>query len=307
MSAFSTVRLLLRRARRLTRSVLFYEHWMIGLVEQPIANALHWAEMPPVRWIAPFDKKRYLSCPFPWPGNYDTLMCENYDLAAQKGMLAAIKLDANGIAVEMNLDFPLPGRLSFPFLFMRDGIVYIMPESSACGRLEIFRWQEHDGAWAAHAVVFKSKPVANAVLFEEDGLFWIAYTDLESGCDDNLNLVYASRLSGPWTAHRANPVQSGREKSRNGGAVFKVGKRLYRPAQDCEERDGGALRMMEILVCTPMEYREREVTRIVPSSTTYPDGVHTLVAWGDMCLVDGMRLTFSPKVLWGRVKTRLGL
>jgi hypothetical protein len=307
MSVLAHVHTLLRNARRFVHSTFFYEHWMIGLVEQPIGNALRWSELPTVRWIAPFDKNRYLSDAFPWPGSNDTLMCENYDLVTHKGMLAAVKIDVNGIAVEMNLPFPLPGQLSFPFLFMRGGIVYVMPESSASGRLEIFRWQEHDGTWVSHSLVFKDKRVADAVLFEEDGLFWISYTDLESGSNDNLNLVYSSRLSGPWRLHRDNPVQQGREKSRNGGAVFEVEGRLYRPAQDCSEIDGGAIRIMEILACTPLEYKEREITRILPSSTAYPDGFHSLAEWGDMCLVDGMRLVFSPRYLLGKMRKKLGL
>jgi hypothetical protein len=295
-----------RRLIRWIRSVLFYEYWMVGIVDQPISNALHWKEMPPVRWIAPFDRARYFADPFPWPGSADTLLCEEYDTKTRLGRISALKLDANGIAVEVLVDFPLKGHLSFPLLFMHAGIVYAMPESSASNRLEILRWKEETGIWISHAVIFENKGVADAALYDHDGLFWISYTDLSTGPHDNLHLIYAPSLEGPWLRHPGNPVRRGREASRNGGCVFEVGGRLYRPAQDCTQLYGGALQIMEITEWTTTAYQERPVTRIVPSAPTYPDGFHTLSAWGDRCLVDGMRLTFSFSLVFDKFKKRLG-
>jgi hypothetical protein len=155
--------------------------------------------------------------------------------------------------------------------------------------------------------VFEDKPVANAVLFEKDGWFWIAYTDLTATLRDNLHLVYSSRLMGPWRIHSANPVQTGPQASRNGGAIFEINGKFYRPAQDRSGVSGGALRIMEIIACTPLAYKEREVTRIVPSSRSFPDGMKTLVSWGEKrCLVDGMKLTFSLRQAWNKVRLRSG-
>ena len=304
MFSFSDAQGVFLRVCHRIRGVFFYPHWMVGIVDQPIENAPRWTELPPVRWVEPFNKTRTLAVPFAWPGSVDTFLCENFDIKAHQSRLAAVKLDANGIAAEVNLDMPLPAPLFFPFLFMRDGIVYAMPESGASRRLEIFRWQEHDGTWAPHAVVFEDKPVAGAILFEKDGWFWIAYTDLTQTPRDNLNLIYASRLAGPWRHHAANPLQTGRESSRNGGAIFESKGKLYRPAQDCSAVSGGSLRIMEIVVCTPLAYKEREVTQILPSSPVYADGFHTLTAWEDRCLVDGMRLTFSLRHAWNRLGHR---
>jgi hypothetical protein len=295
------------RRSRWVRSVFFYEHWAVGIVDQPIGNALKWTGAPPVRWIAGFDKKRYLADPFPWPGSKDTILCETFDLGARKGRLIALKLDANGIVDEIPIDLPLAGHLSFPFIFMQGDDVFLMPESSEDRRLEIFRWQSDKGTWVSHAVVFADKPVADAMLFEKDDLFWIAYTDITLHPHDNLHLIYAPSLAGPWLAHPGNPVQQGTSMSRCGGAVFSVEGRLYRPAQDCSKVYGGALRVMEIVTCTTTAYEEKEVTLITPTACIYPDGFHTLTAWGEHCLVDGMRLTFSPALFVGKVLRRLGL
>jgi hypothetical protein len=281
---------------------------MIGIVDQPIRNALLWDKAPPVRWIEAFDRKRYLADPFPWPGSADTLLCETYRTDSRVGSLVVLKLKDGAIADEMPVSLPLDGHLSFPTVFMADGQLYLMPESSAARRLQIFRWQQDDGGkWLPQALVFADKPVADAVLFRKDDLFWIAYTDVTDDPHDNLNLVYAATMQGPWLAHPHNPVQTGKTNCRGAGAVFEVEGKLYRPAQDCSQVYGGALKIMEIVTCTPALYEEREVTRIAPVDPLWPDGFHTLNAWGDCCVVDGMRLTLSLGLLWHKIARRIGL
>jgi hypothetical protein len=298
---------LARQFYRWLKSVLFYEHWMVGIIEQPIANSLTWTQVPPIHWLASFDSKYYLADPFPWPGSADTLLCEEYNVIERQGHIVALKCDASGIIDRIKIDLPVAGHLSFPFIFMHDGQVYLMPESCIANRLEIFRWLEQNGQWVSHASVFKNKAVADAALFEKDGLFWISYTDVSEDPHDNLNLIYASDLTGPWTPHPLNPVRRGRESSRNAGGLFEVNGKLYRPAQDCSKAYGGAIRIMEVTVCTPKQYLEKEITHITPVSPTYPDGLHTLQAWGDKCLVDGMKVVFSPQLLWRKIRKRMRL
>ncbi|MDE1900759.1 MAG: hypothetical protein KGI37_03820 [Alphaproteobacteria bacterium] len=300
-----------QKTRRLidwVRSVLFYGHWMIGVVDQPIENAVHWTRLPPVRWIAPFDRKRYMADPFPWPGSTDTILCEICDAKSHVGHLAALKIGDGGLIDEMRIDLPARSHLSFPFLFRLDGVVFMMPESSASRKLEIFQWRENDGQWVPFVSLFLDKPAADATLFEKDGLLWISYTDVSDHPHDNLNLIYARTLAGPWVPHPKNPVRRGTQSSRNAGAVFTADGKLYRPSQDCSRLYGGSIRIMEITTCTPDDYAEREVNHIRPSAKAYTDGVHTLMPWGEnKCLVDGMRLTFSPRLLAKKILRRMGL
>jgi hypothetical protein len=297
---------LFQRLNCWVRSVLFYENWVIGLIDQPITHAPTWTQTPPIRWITSFDKKRYLADPFPWPGSADTFLAESYATDTRIGSLVALKLGDGGITDEVPLNLPLPGHLSFPFLFQHDGQTFMMPESCAARRLEIFCWQPENNKWIPYTTIFTDKPVADAVLFLKDAYFWVFYTDVTHDPHDNLHLIYAPSLRGPWLAHPHNPVQRGRSQCRGAGNVFKAGGKLYRPAQDCSRVYGGALRLMEIVTCTPTSYEEIEVAHLVPTARDVPDGIHTLNAWGDRCLVDGMRLTFSWTLVIYKVRKRLG-
>ncbi len=289
-------------AQRLIRRLFYRERWMVGVIDQPLPALLKAKKRPVVRWIDA-SPNRSLACPFPWPGSADTFVCENTDLTAGKKDVTAIRIEGGGIGAEVPLALPLPEPLAFPFLFMREGVVYMLPDSRASGRLEILRWQEQEGLWAPHAVIYDDKKVANAVLFEKDGWFWISYTDLTKTPRENLHLIYSSRLTGPWKLHSANPVQIGLKACRNAGGVFKVGKKLYRPARDTSDRRD-ALRIMEIVMCTPLAYEEREAARLDPPDPAFPDGIRTLSPWGDFCLIDGKQQVLSLAGAWEKIKNK---
>lgn len=278
---------------------------MIGIVDQPIANALDWTVCPPVRWLSSRFKVRYLADPFPWPGRSDIILCENYDFATSVGSIHRLGIKNGRIISEAEQNFSFSCHLSFPFLFMHEGEVYAMPESAAAQELSIFCWKETEQRWKKIATPLSGVAAADSVIFEEGGYFWIAYTDANLGAWDNLNLIYASSLTGSWRPHAANPVIRGLQHSRCGGTPFRKDGKLYRPAQDCTKRYGGALRIMRITECSIESFREEEATQIQPAHGKNPHGFHHLSAWGDKCLVDGKRMMFSPTMVLDKAMRRL--
>jgi hypothetical protein len=286
--------------------IALHENWMIGLIDQPIENAIRWTECPPVRWIGPRTQKRYFADPFAWPGQGGDILCEDYDIGTRIGRLVRLEMDGASIRRETPLNVPLPGHLSFPFIFMHENNIYLMPESAAARRLSIFQWQEQTKTWREFTTPLPNAAAADGILFEHGGMFWIAYTDLSIDRFDNLNLCYAPSLDGPWRKHPLNPVKRDIRSSRCAGPVFMAEGRLYRPAQDCASSYGSAIRIMEIVECTPTTYREKEVALLRPAaSSENPHGLHTLSPYGDKCLVDGKRMMFSPRIVLEKAMRRL--
>jgi len=305
-SAVTHLKLAGRRLAELAERMLLHESWMLGWVEAPIADARGWTECPPVRWIGKRTADRYLADPFGWPGAPDTVLCEEYPFASSKGVLKRLTLAGQDIVAEAPLTFPaLPGHLSFPNLFVLDGAIHAMPESSAARRLSIFLWRAETRDWLEIATPLTDTAAADAVLFRHNGLFFITYTDVDIDPCDNLFLIYADSLAGPWRAHRRNPVRLDPRHARNGGAVFAADGRLYRPAQDCEACYGAAIRVMEITRCTPDDYEEAEITRIPPPTTLNPHGLHTLNAWNGRTLVDAKRMVFDPRQVLSRIRRKI--
>lgn len=297
--------LALKKAKLLSRlsSILLYESWMIGIVKKPIESSLQWKTLPEVHWLGPREKHRYLADPFALPDDPSVLYCEEFDYETQLGKLISLEIENGRITQELEMRQPLPGHLSYPYLFKHDGKTYALPESCSARTLELFLLQ--DGEWVPHSTILNNTAAADSILFEYNGLFWVAYTDVDLGGFDNLNLLFATSLEGPWQTHPQNPVSLDPRTSRCGGTPFTVINTLYRPAQDCSRTYGGSIRIMEILECTPERYEEVETTHILPSPGLNPHGFHTLSMCGDYCLIDAKRMQCSPKHIWRKIKRRL--
>lgn len=298
-------KLALKKARLFARlfSILLHESWMIGIVKKPIESSIQWKSLPHVEWISPREKHRYLADPFSLPDDPSVIYCEEFDYETQLGKLISLEIENGKITQELEMRQPLPGHLSYPYLFKQDGKTYALPESCSARTLQLFLLQ--DGEWVPYSTILKDTAAADSILFEHGGYFWIAYTDVDLGSVDNLNLLYAPSLHGPWQPHPQNPVSLDPRSSRCGGTPFKVINTRYRPAQDCSKIYGGSIRIMEILECTPERYEEVETTHIPPPAGLNPHGFHTLSMCGDYSLIDAKRMQCSPKHIWRKIKRRL--
>lgn len=295
----------LDRIRRRLSEIFLHESWMIGVIDEPIANAVKWKKIPSIRWISRRSSTGYLADPFPWPGEPETVLCERYDFKSEIGAIKRLRIKNNCIVSEAFEEMPLFGHLSYPFLFEHDGTVYALPESSAARELALLQWKPDRKEWEKKTTLLKNKAVADSTIFKHGGFFWIAYTETEQNPADNLNLLYASSLDGPWHEHPDNPVARGAKSSRCAGTPFLVDGVLHRPAQDCSRRYGGGIRLKRVLTCSPTLFEEEEVAYLGPADKENPHGIHTLSAWGDKCLVDGKRHVFIGWIVWRKIVRRL--
>jgi hypothetical protein len=294
---------LLRRARSRVRSWLVDETWTVGIVDRPIASFLLRPTLADARWLPP-PRGGYLADPFGLP-DQDTILVERFDHAGNLGRLVAITPDG-ALRDPQPFDRPLRGHASFPFLAAIDGTVFCLPENAAGGRLDLWR-RDPEGRFRPVATVADDLPAADAALFPWNGRWWIAFTDLRLGAHDNLCLLHAETPGGPWRPHRHHPIKRALGSSRSGGTPFVHAGELYRPAQDCGSTYGAAIVINRVLELSPDRFAEEPVARIAPDpSSPYPDGAHTLSAWGERTLVDAKRHGFVPAAFRRRVLGRLG-
>jgi hypothetical protein len=290
------------RARARARSWLVDETWAVGIVDRPIASFLDRPTLADARWLTP-PRGGYVADPFGLPDG-ETILVERFDHAQSIGTLAAITRDGASIAPEP-FEAPPRGHASFPYLATIDGTVFCLPENAAAGRLVLWR-QEQGGRFRPVATIAEGLPAADATLFSWGGRWWIAFTDLRLGAHDNLCLLHAPSPHGPWRPHPRNPVKRDLGSSRSAGTPFVHGGRLYRPAQDCHGTYGAAVVINRIEALDPETFHEEPVARIGPDlSGPYPDGAHTLSAWGERTLVDAKRHGFVPAAFRRRVLGRL--
>jgi len=270
---------------------LMTEWWSVGTATAPIDRVLSGGGLGNVTWYRTETAHRYLADPFPWPGT-DRILCEEMPLTDGVGRIVVVAMTGDDLGTPQVL-LDDGAHHSYPCT-LRDGdIVYCVPESPMRGTTRIHRLLD-TGELVPVCDPAPHYRLADPTLFQWNDRYWLGCTDLDLGSHDNLCLLHAPTISGPWTPHTRWPVKIDVRGARPGGMMFNTGGRLFRPAQDCAATYGAAVAIHEILTLTETDFRETLTTVLTPDqSGPFPHGLHTLVHDGERFWVDGKRFVFD--------------
>lgn len=171
-----------------------------------------------------------------------------------------------------------PYHLSYPFVFEKDGLVYMMPESGGGGQIRLY--QATDDSLSRFELV---KPLLegrylDSVLQQKDGKFFLFTSDEPEYRQYVLHLFCSDTLNGPYVEHPKSPICYDTEFSRSGGRVFDIDGRMCRVSQDCSNDYGDNVSFVSIDCLTQTEYEESVYCRNVfdRTSDTFKEGGHHL-------------------------------
>ncbi|MEH3147859.1 MAG: formyl transferase [Methylobacterium frigidaeris] len=281
-------------ADRLTRLCTTAPRWRVGW--RPLSTEAddtgHTGRIPAGGYaLLPDDGGRYYADPFILTGaGRRFLFVEEYGYASSKGLISVAEIDGDGRIGTPRPVIEEPHHLSYPFVFTHAGAHYMIPESAACRRVELYRAARLPDRWERVAILLDDIAAADVTLTRTDGTWWMfACTHpWQSSVRDTLSLFSAPDLFGPWTPHPQNPVVVDLRAARPGGALFRKGGRLWRPAQDGSDGYGSALSLCRVDRLTPTEYRQSLETILRPGGPWARDGLHTLNRGGGIEVVDGL-------------------
>ncbi len=277
----------------------------IAVLDEPEAEFTKSRILNPTHWLRIPASQGFIADPFFWPGRPGIILCETYYHHTGLGELTALTIDAGAIAGSEPMPLGLQSHLSYPSTWLEDGRVFCLPEMAASRRQVLYELRAGAPPQAL-CVINEGVGMADPTLMKVGGLYWIAYTDTGIGDYDNLCLLYAERLEGPWRPHVNNPVKIDVRSCRPGGTPFCVDGQLFRPAQDCSREYGGALVVNRVEVCTPDEYREQPAATLLPNPDgPFPDGLHTLSFGNGHAVIDGKRISYHPAILIQKILRRV--
>jgi len=261
-------RFLLEKASRLAlRGARRTDHWSI---------ALRNGSGPFVPVID--DGKRFYGDPFlfTWQGR-TFLFVEEFPYATQKGVISAAEVKDGRLLDTLVPVLERPYHLSYPLVLADGDSIYMLPETGANNTLELYRAVDVPWKWQLDRVLIEGLPIADATPVFHQRRWWILAAVAEHGATDHdeLFVFYSDRLTGPWRAHRGNPVKSDCRGARPAGRIIRQGRRLLRPAQDCEQGYGTGVVWQEILELTPWRFREREIAYWHGPRDLGVAGIHT--------------------------------
>lgn len=293
--------------RRLYRLGFNGPHWRVGWRRLDGPDVASLGHHPAGGWQSlPDDGSRFYADPFPIVHDGTcTLFVEDYVHAKAKGVISAVRFGPDG---PLGTPVPVleePHHLSYPFVFARDGAVWMVPESCANGTVDLYRATAFPGGWVKEATLLSGVTASDATLFERDGRWWMfatlrhaaAAAPLGRGCfSDALHLWSAPDFRGPWTPHAANPVLIDIAAARPAGRVVERDGRLIRPVQDCSAGYGAALALARIDRLDDEGFGQTVVARLAPGPSWPGSRLHTLNAAGGFEFIDGSAraLRFAP-------------
>jgi hypothetical protein len=234
---------------------------------------------------------RYLADPFPIEvGGRHFLFVEDYSHAARRGAISVSEAEPGGAWSPPRRVLESEYHLSYPFVFEHDGAIYMLPETSEAGRVELHRAVAFPDRWRLERVLLDGVTAVDATLHVEAGLLWL-FANVVEGQEDRgqLHLFFSPSLGGDWRPHPRNPVVTDPARARPAGRLFSRGGDLIRPGQDCARGYGEAVVLNRVDVLSRSDYRETPVERIEPDWLRGLEGTHTYTFDSRYECLDGYR------------------
>lgn len=293
-----------------------FDIWRSGFVRRPLFSLI---DQPlaadEVTWLPDCGPYGYVADPFGIVRDGRlTVFVEAFDYIVRRGEIHYRQYDADNRLVGQGVALTEPWHLSYPTLIEDGGALYMLPEGYKSGGLILYRCVRFPDRWEPAARLSDAAAI-DATVVRHDGLWWMFYA--LAGADDRamreMHLAWAEHLTGPWTAHAANPVMSGFDVSRPGGTAFVHDGALHLPVQDCTATYGAAVNLLRIETLTPDAFSAAAVKRFEPGDllSGFGDGLHTLSGHGDVTFIDVKSIRRSAAEPWlkaaFKVRRALGL
>jgi hypothetical protein len=283
--------------RRVARALFRTPHWRVGwrFVDGP--GLIDSMQHPPSGWHdLPDDGHHFYADPFPIRVAGRTwLFVEDFDHRIGRGVISAVEFDDHGPIGTPTCVLSHDVHLSYPFVLEHDGEVWMVPETSAAGTVELYRATDFPRGWVLDSVLLRDVDANDITPFRHQGRWWLSATVRRGGsCSDALHLWYADDLRGPWTPHRGNPVVLDISSARPAGRLVSQDGRLLRPAQDGTRGYGSALTLTEVVRLDQDAYEQRILGRLTAGDAWAGNRLHTLNRAGRLEVIDGS--SRSPRV-----------
>jgi hypothetical protein len=152
---------------------------------------------------------------------------------AGKGRIAAYEL-ADGSARRIGVALEGPHHLSFPFVLVHGGRVFMCPEEATTGRVSLYEATDFPLGWTRRNTLVEGVPAVDPLIVptETGWLLLVSIDPYGFGAFDGMLAAYASDdlERDHWDPLPANPVSCEAFAARNGGLI-REGSRMRRVSQ----------------------------------------------------------------------------
>lgn len=296
--------------RALYRLCCHAPHWRIGWRFVKDADVWDRKDLEGIPWnTLPDPGVRFFADPFPFvrDGRHFVFF-EDLDHRTNKGVISVVAFDESGPAGPARPVLEEPWHLSYPFLIEQAGEVWMIPEGSANATVDLYRADRFPDRWVKEATLLSGIEASDATIVAHGGKLWMfaATRDGAGSWSDTLSLFSATRLTGPWEPHPANPVLIDQCGARPAGNIVRRAGKLWRPVQDCSRGYGTGVGLAEILRLDEAGYEQAVRTVIRNGPGWEGRRFHTLNRAGALEVIDGSAHSPKSRLLSRRMESWSG-
>jgi hypothetical protein len=183
-----------------------------------------------------------------------------FDRFKSKGLIGYREI-INGKVSKMRVAYEADFHLSFPFIFEKDGDVYIMPEYSYGRSIAFLKATHFPDKWEKVSEILEGRRYVDSSLVEYNDTEYLFTQDItDSYNGGGLSVFYNE--NGNWLSHGNNPLVTDSAFSRLGGKVLNINGKLIRVCQDCSEDYGTELHFQQIDELSKDSYEEQNICNI---------------------------------------------
>lgn len=281
------------RTPKLLKILLFSQRWFIAIRRRSGITPGYRNINGYTLLRAPRD--RFYADPFLFKkGDINYLFFEDFRFKHSKGVISCRMLNRYGESLSEAVVLEKTYHLSYPLVFEWSDEIWMLPDTSENGTIELYRSKRFPWEWKCEKVLMKDVTARDTTIMFHGDRFWL-FTNMDKmggsppgkGRWDNLFLFYSDSPLGKWIPHTHNPVITDISRARPAGKIFEEAGDLIRPGQDCSIRYGAAIQFSKIELLNEREYRENPCWCLTPVWLGNGVGTHTYNSNEDFEVLDG--------------------
>lgn len=259
-------------------------HWEIGILDNTYSDIINNCGLNfklvkhdyPNSWFAdPFilDVK----------DGYIDVLVEEVIAPDPKGHISKLRIDKNTFKViDKKIVFENEGHLSFPVIFRDEDRVYVYPENSETGSLNLYEYDT-----SSEKLVFKTKiiekPLTDAIITDLFDHKYMFATDTSDPNGKKISIYKWNESTNTFDYDEA--YQFNENIARMGGDFFIVDGIIYRPAQESNSSYGHGISIQRVSKKNGL-WEFDEIRRLTSPCKNLGIGFHTLNSYKGCVVVD---------------------
>lgn len=272
-------------------------HWEIGFLDNTLEGIVNGDKLKLTLVTHDFPKS-WFADPFILDVSDDAIvvLVEEVTKQMKKGRISKLVIDRHtNHVVEKKIILERPGHLSFPIIYRKDGKVYVYPENSADGSLNIYEYNpQNDHLVFVHEL--SDRPLTDAVYTDLFGKKQLFTTEAAYANGYQLDQYEWNDEQGEF--EYITSVDFPEHIARMAGYFFSVNGKIYRPAQESNTNYGHGISLQEVTL-NDGKWAFKEVRRMTSPHPVLSQSFHTLNSYNGVIVVDvlGKRHPLTYKII----------